>query len=104
MPKQKYDVLVDPDADAKMQKHIRFLSQVSIPAAERLYNELSNAIIALEDSPEKYPIYHPIVPIDAELRFMMCTDRYRIVFEIIGSAVFVYDIQDCRQDLDKNLI
>jgi hypothetical protein len=104
MPKKRYDVLVDPDADAKMSSHIRFLSQVSVPAADRLLFELSEAINSLKSSPETYPFYMPLKPIDAELRYKMCTDRYRIVFEIIGNEVFIYDIQDCRQDINNNLI
>ena len=31
-------------------------------------------------------------------------DLYRIVFEIIDKAVWVYDIQNCRQNTDKNLV
>ena len=30
--------------------------------------------------------------------------RYRAVFEIIDNNVYVYDIQDCRQDTDKSLV
>jgi len=30
--------------------------------------------------------------------------RYRIVFEILDGTVYIYDIQDCRQDVDKSLV
>jgi hypothetical protein len=42
--------------------------------------------------------------IDAQLRYKLFGKRYRIVLEIVGNAVYVYDIQDCRQDVDKNII
>jgi hypothetical protein len=43
--------------------------------------------------------------LDIELRYKLFGgNRYRIVFEVAKSDVYVYDIQDCRQDTDKNLL
>ena len=44
------------------------------------------------------------MPIDVQLRYRLFGKRYRIVFEIVGNSVYIYDIQDCRQDSDKNLM
>ena len=44
------------------------------------------------------------MPIDVQLRYRLFRKRYRIVFEIVGNSVYIYDIQDCRQDSDKNLL
>ena len=104
MTLSKYDVFVEPAAAEKMFAHVKFLAQVSVPAAERLYDELNAAIDSLKTNPRICPYYKPKRAIDAELRHKVCGKRYRIVFEIINTYVYVYDIQDCRQDTDKNLI
>ena len=101
---EKYHVLVSPPADRKLAHHIEFLSRVSESAAERLYAEYRETLSFLEQSPELCPSYIPQKPIDADLKYKMFTKRYRIVFEIIDNEVYVYDVQDCRQDADKSLV
>ena len=99
-----YNVHVDTAAYDKMFDHIRFLAQVSISAAERLYGDLTESIDFLKSSPASCPLYLSVRLKDVELHYKLCGKRYRIVFEIIGNDVFVYDIQDCRQDTDKSLV
>jgi len=104
MPKREYAVYVDSAASDRMVMHVRFLAQVSVSAAGRLYDALEKAIDSLKHNPTICPPYIPKFTTNAELRYKLCAKRYRIVFEIIGKAVYVYDIQDCRQDTDKNLV
>jgi Txe/YoeB family toxin of Txe-Axe toxin-antitoxin module len=99
-----YSVLVSPLADRKLASHIRFLALVSEPATTRLYDAYEQALTSLERNPYVYPIYEPISKIDAELHSLILNKRYRIVFEIREKAVYVLDIQDCRQDSDKNIV
>jgi len=99
-----YQVLVDPSADRRLAHHAEFISRVSESAAVRLYEAYEEALRFLEYSPKSCPPYFPYAPIDAELRFKLFGKRYRLVFEIDGTTVYVYDIQDCRQNSDKNLI
>lgn len=104
MPTHKYLVQVADAAYDRMYLHVEFLARVSVSAAERLYSELDEALAFLEDSPKGCPVYIPKMPIDAELRYKLFGERYRIVFEIFSDEVYVYDIQDCRQGTNKNLI
>jgi len=104
VPKRKYKVFVFPAAGEKMYAHIRFLAQVSASAAERLYTAFCEIIDELEDNPNGYPPYSPQKPIEADLHYCLCKKRYRLVFEVIDAAVYIYDIQDCRQDTDKNIV
>jgi len=69
-----------------------------------LYDTLCAAIDELEYNPHGYPTYTPKVPVNTDLHYMLCKKRYRFVFEIIDDTVYVYDIQDCRQDTDKNVV
>ena len=100
----EYTVLIDPVAYDKMYSHMRFLAKVSVPASERLYKLLEDAVEELKKAPEICPIYTLPQKTDAELRHKLFGKRYRIVFEIVGNAVYIYDIQDCRQDIDKSLV
>jgi len=104
MPSYKYTVHVDRAAYEKMYSHVRFLAQVSVPAAQRLEDTFGAALDSLEENPRGYPRYGPRSEIKAELHAMLFAKRYRIVFEILDGAVYVYDIQDCRQDIDKSLV
>ena len=104
MESKKYNVLIAPSVDSRLAEHVEFLARVSESAALRLYEEYENALGFLEDVPKSCSIYTPKVPIDAELRYKLFFERYRIVFEIINRDVYVYDIQDCRQDTDKSLL
>ena len=102
----KYDVSIDPAVNDRMLEHVRFLAKVSISAAERLCELLEEAITELKNYPKSNPLYtlHDVHNFDnIELRYKLCGKRYRIVYEISGNNVYVYDIQDCRQDSNKNL-
>jgi len=104
MPKSKYSVRVDIAVKSKMANHARFLANVSIPAAERFRSAYYSALKSLEANPERCPLYYSNSDIKEELRFLLFSKRYRIVFEIVDKKVYVYDVQDARQDTDKNLI
>ena len=87
-----------------MASHIHFLARVSVPAAERLYDAYEEALGALAENPRGYPRYESHGKIAAQLHFKLFEKRYRIVFEILDGTVYIYDIQDCRQDVDKSLV
>ena len=104
MPSTRYVVKVDTAAYFKMYAHEHFLAQVSVPAAQRLHDAFESALNSLEENPCGYLRYEPHSKIEAELHRMLFAKRYRIVFEIRGDTVYIYDVQDCRQDIDKNLV
>ena len=104
MDSNRYHYFIDPIADQKLAKHIEFLARVNERVAIKLYDEYNEAIEYLERYPESCPPYYLGNPIDAKLRYKLFSKRYRIVFEIVDNKVYAYDIQDCRQDDDKNLI
>ena len=101
---KKHNVFVEPSADRRLAVHIEFLARVSENAAVRLYKDYEESLGFLEYNPQSCPFYTPKMPVEAKLRYKLFGKRYRIVFEIIGDAVYVYDIQDCRQNTDKNLV
>ena len=104
MGSRRYHYFIDPLADKKLAEHIEFLARVSEKAAIKLYDEYNETIEYLENYPESCSPYYPSIPIDAELRYILFSKRYRIVFEIVDNKIYAYDVQDCRQDDDKKLV
>ena len=104
MPTHNFSVYVDPVAFEKLLKHIRFLSQVSISAAERLFEEYDKALVFLETNPNSCPPYLLEKTIEFDFKSKLFFKRYRLVFRIDGNNVYIHDIQDCRQSLDKSLV
>ena len=101
---KNYEINIKEAALDKMQAHIEFLAYVNESAAERLLEDFRQGLESLCYNPESYARYHPQFKTQRELRCKLCAKRYRIVFEIIEKCVYVYDIQDCRQNIDKSLI
>jgi len=86
-----------------MLAHIRFLANASILAAKRLRDSIYADFNLLAENPNGYRRYDSKDCIE-NLHCKLCAKRYRIVFEVIDDTVYIYDIQDCRQDIDKNLV
>lgn len=103
MAKKKFSVSVETQALRKLEMHTEFLARVSEGAARRLYLAYEKAIAFLRETPESCPPYPSETPTNMELRYKLFGERYRLVFTIDGQMVYIYDIQDCRQDSDKNL-
>jgi hypothetical protein len=99
-----YEVIVHPKANDRMVDHFRFLAQVSVSGAEHLLDELIKDIQSLEFMPERYPWFERNYLQEKKYRYMLSAKRYRIVYQVFENIVFVDDIQDCRQDDDKNLV
>jgi len=104
MDEKYYSVNVNPAAIVKLAGHVEFLARINENAAISLCDSYEETLVFLKHTPEICPLYKSNISIDAELRYKLFGKRYRIIFEIIDNDVFVYNIQDCRQDDDKSLI
>jgi len=98
----RYNVVIDLSALERLENHVDFLRRVSASAAVKLADEFNECLNTLLENPGIYPRYES--EINADLRYKLFLKRYRIVFEIIENDVYIYDVQDCRQDMDKNLL
>ena len=100
----EYQVIIDPVANDRMYEHFNFLAQVSVPAANRLLDELLKDIESLKTFPYINPEFNrPYLP-QGKYRYKISSKRYRIIYQIENDLIFVDDIQDCRQDDDKSLL
>ena len=101
---ERYTVVIDPAANDRMYDHFEFLARVSERASDKLLDGLIGDISSLEQMPYRNPVYdRPYLP-KGKYRYMLSCKKYRIVYQIEGNNVFIDDIQDCRQDSDKNLL
>ena len=101
---RKYFVSVDSAAEDRMMGHLAFVDNVSEAAGDRLYIEYMDSLGFLSRAPESCPLYILSVQSEEVLRYKLFGKRYRIVFRIEGKNVYVHDIQDCREDVDKSLV
>ena len=104
MDNKKFHVHVDAPALEKFALHLEFLANVSEQSAIKLYASYKESLSILETFPRACPTYASKLYPKREFRHRIFSKRFRIVFEILGDAVYIFDIQDCRQDYDKNLI
>jgi mRNA-degrading endonuclease RelE of RelBE toxin-antitoxin system len=87
-----------------MYDHFAFLAQVSPGGAEKLLEALIKDIKSLERNPHAYPCYNRPHSNPRKYRYILSYSRYRIVYQVVNDTIYVDDIQDCRQDDDKNII
>ena len=97
-------VLAAPAANDRMYDHFLFLAQVSENAARNLLNRLMKDIQSLEYMPQRNPYLDRPYLEQGKYRYKLSCRRYRIVYQTVKDNVFVEDIQDCRQDDEKNLL
>lgn len=100
MEHNTYFIFVLPLAERKFVTYLEFLALVSESAVMRMQQAYHEALDFIERYPESCPLYSH----NPRYRYKLFGGRYRIVFEIVGQAVYAYDIQDCREDIDKSLI
>ena len=98
-----YNPIVDEKARGKLKSHIRFLKNVNEFAAEKFYVEYKQNLIKLAENPHNSLKYEHKKNQNLKYK-LFYKNRFRIVFEIIENNVYILDIQDCRQDSDKNII
>jgi plasmid stabilization system protein ParE len=102
--KSPRQVFIAPAVYDRMYEHFLFLAKVNENAARRLLDTFMKDIRSLASMPGAYPVYdRPFLP-KGKYRYMLSGKRYRIVYQIADDTIYVDDVQDCRQDDDKNLV
>ena len=99
-----YKVIIDTAANDRMYEHFEFLARVSETAAENLLEGLYKSMQSLENLPQRNPVYDRPYLQKGKYRYLISCDRYRIVYQIEGTTVYVDDIQDCRQSEANSLV
>ncbi|MBJ2355214.1 type II toxin-antitoxin system RelE/ParE family toxin [Sphaerochaeta sp. S2] len=94
-----YEVIVSRKADEMLVSHVRFLAQVSIPAAKVLRNEFCSVLVALKDNPFQFQLEEDLGLPSGKYRRVVFAKRYKAVFSVFENSVFIDAIIDCRQSM-----
>ena len=100
MAKRKYSVRLSSRADRMMLSHVEFLAQVSASAARRLLADFKKTTKKMADNPFLFPFADELdvqgIPSDT-YRKCLFDKRYKAMYIIEGSEVFIDIIIDCRR-------
>lgn len=94
----KYHVIVSEQAKEHLLFHVRFLAQVSKPAAQKLRKRFLEEIRSLEQMPYRYPFLNEDFIPPNKYHKLFVDNNYLILYQIRDNTVYVDWIVDCRQD------
>ena len=86
---KKFIVLVSGRARSMLFEHARFLAQVSINAAEDLFDQFEEKVIALEDMPERCPYYDNPYVRSGKYRKLALGKYLLILFQVVNNEVYI---------------
>jgi plasmid stabilization system protein ParE len=95
-----YDIFISRQAEVEIADAYGWLAQQTALHAPRWHDGLLDAILTLETSPERCPVYHDPENPEAKLRQMLYGNRrhaYRIVFTIQARRVNVLHVRHAAQ-------
>ena len=82
-------------------RHVRFLKRESYNAARRLVSSYKKSAVRIADNPYQFPIADdldaPGIPPDT-YRKCLFEERYKALFRIEGSSVFIIAVVDARME------
>ena len=93
-----YKVIVSDRAADMLMQHVRYIAQVSLQAADKLRAKIIEAVISLENFPERNSwLLDAVLPV-RKYRKMIISKQYLIIYQIKADTVYVEYVLDCRQD------
>ena len=94
----KYKVIISDRAKEMLGLHLRFLAQVSRPAAAKLKQRFLEEIRSLQEMPQRYPFFNEhYIPVN-KYHKLYVENWYLVLYQIKDDTVYVDWIVDCRQD------
>ena len=96
----RYTVIAASRVDGQLLRHVRFLSQVSVPTAKRFRNEYAEILDRLEENPFQFPPEtDPNLP-ENMYRKALFARWYKALFLVENDRVYLDAVVDCRQSVD----
>lgn len=95
---KSYPVIVASRVDEMLLRHMEFLARVSLPAAKRFRREFAGLLEELKQNPYQFPWEtDPNLP-EHTYRKALFFRRYKALFIVEESNVYLDAVVDCRQD------
>ena len=93
-----YTVILASRVDGMLLRHVEFLARVSLPAAKQFRKEFAGLLEELQQNPYQFPWEtDPNLPEHA-YRKALFFKRYKALFTVEESNVYLDAVVDCRQD------
>ena len=96
-----YNVILGSRVDSMLKRHILFISNVSIPRAERFADEFEALVRQLRENPLLFPFDEDENLPYGKYRKVVFARWYKILFWVEGSTVYIDAVCDCREDLRR---
>ncbi len=96
----KYKVIISDRTRQDLAAQLRFLAQLSKPAAKKLKNRLISEIRSLADCPQRYPFLQEAYLPWNKYHKLYVENWYLVLYQIQDDTVYVDWILDCRQDYE----
>ena len=93
-----YTVIFASRVDSHLLKHTEFLARVSIPAAKAFRNAFAQVLEDLATNPLRFPMETDQNLPEGLYRKALFAKRYKALFSVAGSNVYLDAVIDCRQD------
>ena len=93
-----YKVIISDRAKESLGLHLRFLSQVSKPAAVKLKHRFLAEIRSLQEMPQRYPFFTQDHLPANKYHKLYVENWYPVRYQIRDDTVYVDWIVDCRRD------
>ena len=97
MSQPNYQIILARRVDGMLLRHISFLARVSVPAAKKFRAEFAHLLERLEQNPMQFPVEEEL-NLPSQYRSALFARRYKAVFMVEGSTVYLDAVLDCRQD------
>ena len=94
----KYIVIISDRVKEMLGLHLRFLTQVSRPAAVKLKYRFLEEMRSLQEMPQRYPFFNEdYMPVN-KYHKLYAENWNLVLYQIKDDTVYVDWIVDCRQD------
>lgn len=96
----KYEIEISPKAQEDILTCIEFVKNVSLEAAEKLFDDLFQSIESLETFPERNSLFEMPQGTNREIRKGIVNKRYLILYEI-EKRVVIHRVLDTRKGFEQ---
>ena len=99
---EKYKLEISPKAHEDILSCIGFVKNVSLEAAQQLFNDIYDFIESLETFPERNALFEMPEGTNREIRKGVVNKRYIVVYEV-ENIVIVHRVIDSRKGFEQLL-
>ena len=100
MQNNRYKVIFSERASEMLLNHIRFMANVSIPAAKNLKGGIMKAVQEIVNMPNSNPWFIDEYIPKYKYRKKLVEKRYLLIYQVKDDTVYIEYILDCRQDFN----